>query len=56
LARKFAKPKKNILKSVSELKKNQILCYGIDPNPSKDRCMLEGDIFLDEFIELTLFY
>jgi hypothetical protein len=41
---------------VSELKKKQILCHGIDPNLSKDRAMLEGDFFLDEFIELALFY
>jgi hypothetical protein len=34
--------------------KNQILCHEIEPNPSKDRAMHEGDnpAFWDELINL----
>jgi hypothetical protein len=37
--------------------KNQILCHDIEPNPSKDRAMHEGDnpSFWDEFIKFTFF-
>jgi hypothetical protein len=34
---------KNIVKTVYEPKKNQILCHDIEPNPWKDRAMHEGD-------------
>ena len=40
-------------KNVKRVKsrKNEILCHEIEPNPSKDRAMHEGDnpSFLDEF-------
>jgi hypothetical protein len=39
---KVGNPREKILKIVKE-PKNQILCYEIDPNPSKDRAMHEGD-------------
>jgi hypothetical protein len=34
---------------------NQTKCHEIEPNPSKDRAMPEGDnpSFLDEFIKFT---
>ena len=43
--------KKNV-KSVKS-RKNQILCHEIEPNPSKERAMHEGDnpSFLDEFMK-----
>jgi hypothetical protein len=36
---------------------NQTKCHEIDPNPSKDRAMPEGDnpSFWDEFTKLTFF-
>jgi hypothetical protein len=48
------------VKTVKELeKKNQIhiLCHEIEPNPSKDRAVHEGDnpSFWDEFIKFTYF-
>jgi hypothetical protein len=44
------------VKTVIEPKK-QILCHEIEPNPSKDRAMHEGDnpSFLDEFIKFVFF-
>jgi hypothetical protein len=55
LAKKVGNPEK-IVKSVKELK-TQILCHGIEPNPSKDRAVHEGDnpSFLDEFMKFTFF-
>jgi hypothetical protein len=51
------KKKKKELKSVYEPKKPQTLCHEIEPNPSKDRAMHEGDnfSFSDEFIEIYFF-
>jgi hypothetical protein len=45
------------VKTVQEPKKKktkQILCHEVEPNPSKDRAMHEGDnpSFCDEFINL----
>jgi hypothetical protein len=44
------------VKTVEELK-NQTLCHEIEPDPSKDRAMYEGDnpSFCDEFIKFTFF-
>jgi hypothetical protein len=41
---------RKIVKTIKEPKK-QTLCHEIEPNPSKDRAMHEGDnpLFLDEF-------
>jgi hypothetical protein len=41
------------VKTVQDPKK-QILCHEVEPNPSKDRAMHEGDnpLFWDEFINL----
>jgi hypothetical protein len=38
--------------------KNQTLCHEIEPNPSKDRAMHEGDnpSFWNEFIKFTFFW
>jgi hypothetical protein len=38
-------------------KKTQILCHEIEPKPSKDKAMHEGDnpLFADEFINLLFF-
>ena len=38
-------------------RKYQILCHEIEPNPSKDRSMHEGDnpSFLNEFMKFTLY-
>ena len=44
LNRKSWKSKKKIVKSVNSRKKNIILCHEIEPNPSKERAMHEGDI------------
>jgi hypothetical protein len=37
--------------------KNQILCHEIEPNPSTERAMHEGDnlSFLDEFMKFTFY-
>jgi hypothetical protein len=35
---------RKIVKTVKEPKRNQTLCHEIEPNPSKDRAMHEGDI------------
>ena len=37
--------------------KNQLLCHEIEPNPSKDRAMHEGDnpSFLNEFMKFTFY-
>ena len=35
---------KKIVKSVKSRKKQIILCHEIEPNPSKERAMHEGDI------------
>jgi hypothetical protein len=47
--------KKMWLKEPSD--ENQTGCHEIEPNPSKDRSMLEGDnpSFYDEFIKFTFF-
>jgi hypothetical protein len=55
------RPKKleirKIVKTVKQPKKKQILCHEIEPKPSKDRVMHEGDnpSFRDEFIKCTFF-
>ena len=41
--RKSRTSEKKIVKTVLEPKKNQILCHGIETNPSKDKAMHEGD-------------
>jgi hypothetical protein len=43
------------VKTVKEPEKPQIPCHEIEPNPSKDRAIHEGDnpSFLDEFMKLT---
>jgi hypothetical protein len=45
------------VKTVKE-PKNQILCHEIEPNPSKDRAVHEGDnpSFRDEFIKFSCFF
>jgi hypothetical protein len=57
--RKVGNPEKKNVKTAKEPGKNQILglCHEIEPNPSKDRAMLEGDnpSFRDEFIKCTFF-
>jgi hypothetical protein len=42
---------------VGKDRKYQILCHEIEPNPSKDRSMHEGDnpSFLNEFMKFTLY-
>jgi hypothetical protein len=44
-------------KIVGKSRKYQILWHGIEPNPSKDRSMHEGDnpSFLNEFMRFTLY-
>jgi hypothetical protein len=32
------------VKTTKEQKKNQIMCHGIEENPSKEKAMHEGDI------------
>jgi hypothetical protein len=45
------------VKSVKEPIKTKTESHGIEPNPSKDRTMYEGDnpSFLDEFIKICFF-
>jgi hypothetical protein len=45
-----------IVKTVKD-PENQILCHAIEPNPSKDRAMHEGDnpSFWDELMKFTFF-
>jgi hypothetical protein len=47
---------RKIAKTIKE-PTNQISCHEIEPNPSKNRAMHEGDnpSFLDEFIKITFF-
>jgi hypothetical protein len=50
-----------IVKTIQEPKKTtkkQILCHEIEPNPSKDRAMHEGDnpSFCDEFVTFTFIH
>jgi hypothetical protein len=42
---------------VGKSRKYQILCHEIEPNPSKDRSMHEGDnpSFLNEFMKFTFY-
>jgi hypothetical protein len=49
---------KTIVKTVQEPEKTQILCFEIEPNPSKDRAMPERDnlSFCDEVIKFTVFH
>jgi hypothetical protein len=43
-AEKVGNPGKKIVKTIQKPKKNkQILCHEIEPNPSKDKAMHEGD-------------
>jgi hypothetical protein len=50
-ANKAGNQSKNV-KTVQEPNKYQTLCQEIEPNPSKDRALLEGDnrSFRDEFV------
>jgi hypothetical protein len=52
--KKVGNPKKNV-KSVKVPIKTKTESHEIEPNPSKDRAMHEGDnpSFLDEFIKFT---
>ena len=56
LDRKSWKSGKKNVKSVKS-GKNQILCHEMEPNPSKDRAMHEGDnpSFLDKFMIFTFY-
>jgi hypothetical protein len=51
------RPKKleirKIVKTVKEPKKTQILCHEIEPNPSKDRAMHEGDALYSKYSHIT---
>ena len=56
LDKKSWKSEKKNVKGVKS-RKNEILCHEIEPNPSKDRAMHEGDnpSFLDEFMKFTFY-